>query len=75
MITVTDSNGRKFDNFSSLVFDWSLSNPSLAFLSDSISLSTEIIHDRKIVNSKYSSRSNFFDEISGIGCHITLVCQ
>jgi hypothetical protein len=66
MITVTDSNGRKFDNFSSLVFDWSLSDPSLAFLSDSISLSTEIIHDRKIVNSKYSSRSNFFDEINGM---------
>ena len=30
LVTVTDSNGRKFDNFSSLAFDWQISDQSLA---------------------------------------------
>ncbi|VDI43866.1 nuclear pore complex protein Nup210, partial [Mytilus galloprovincialis] len=50
-ITVTDSNGRKFDNFSSLVFDWTLSDQSLASFSDSIASSVETVHGIKLVNS------------------------
>ncbi len=30
LVSVTDSSGRKFDNFSSLAFDWTLSNPNVA---------------------------------------------
>ncbi|GAB1602354.1 nuclear pore membrane glycoprotein 210-like isoform X1, partial [Argonauta hians] len=33
LLTVTDNQGRKFDNFSSLKFDWELSDTSLASLS------------------------------------------
>ncbi|XP_063400570.1 nuclear pore membrane glycoprotein 210-like [Mytilus trossulus] len=51
LITVTDSNGRKFDNFSSLVFDWTLSDQSLASFSDSIVSSVETVHGIKLVNS------------------------
>ena len=32
LVTITDSSGRKFDNFSSLVIDWSVSSPQLADL-------------------------------------------
>ncbi|CAC5367420.1 NUP210 [Mytilus coruscus] len=51
LITVTDSNGRKFDNFSSLVFDWTLSDQSLASFSDSIVSSVETVHGIRLVNS------------------------
>ncbi|XP_074660511.1 nuclear pore membrane glycoprotein 210-like [Tubulanus polymorphus] len=33
-VLVTDSNGRRFDNFSSLAIDWKLSDNSLAMLND-----------------------------------------
>lgn len=64
LITVTDSNGRKFDNFSSLVFDWTLSDQSLASFSDSIASSVETVHGIKLVNSKYRS----MNAIAFLGC-------
>lgn len=54
-MTVTDRNGRKFDNISSLVFDWSLSDNVLASLPHE--LDTEVIvtpAGRKQVSSKYT---------------------
>ncbi|XP_048780768.2 nuclear pore membrane glycoprotein 210-like isoform X2 [Ostrea edulis] len=42
VVTVTDSLGRKFDNFSSLDFHWSVSDQSLATLDDSIDSSIQI---------------------------------
>lgn len=32
MVTVTDSLGRKFDNFSSLIIDWTVSDSSIGAL-------------------------------------------
>lgn len=52
-ITVTDKNGRKFDNISSLEFDWSLSDSSLASLADELDYEiTTAPSGRKLVNCK-----------------------
>ena len=42
LVTVTDSLGRKFDNFSSLDFHWSVSDQSLAILESSEDSSLQI---------------------------------
>ncbi|XP_062607902.1 nuclear pore membrane glycoprotein 210-like [Saccostrea cucullata] len=42
LVTVTDSLGRKFDNFSSLDFQWSVSDQSLATLDNSADSSIQI---------------------------------
>lgn len=44
LLTVTDNQGHKFDNFSSLKFDWKLSDTSLASfnLAESMRIETDI---------------------------------
>ncbi|XP_071099780.1 nuclear pore membrane glycoprotein 210-like isoform X2 [Haliotis cracherodii] len=42
LVTVTDSSGRKFDNFSSLAIDWSVSSTSLASIPTPDDLTTDI---------------------------------
>ena len=41
-VMVTDSNGRKFDNFSSLAIDWELSDHSIAELGNSGQVSSKL---------------------------------
>ena len=51
LVSVTDSNGRKFDNFSSLEFDWTLSNTNVAEFGngDEMQLSTESTDSGKVI--------------------------
>lgn len=50
---MTDKNGRKFDNISSLEFDWSMSDGSLASLADELESDVKVTASgRKIVSSK-----------------------
>lgn len=42
LVTVTDANGRKFDNISSLEFVWKLSDPSLASIPEDGELESDI---------------------------------
>ena len=41
-VTVTDSSGHRFDNFSSLAFDWEVSNPVIAGVEKEGKLTTEL---------------------------------
>ncbi|CAG5123932.1 unnamed protein product, partial [Candidula unifasciata] len=51
VVTVIDSVGRHFDNFSSLAIDWTVSNPDLLELLHQKDLKTEPIdHERKTVS-------------------------
>ncbi|KAL3841492.1 hypothetical protein ACJMK2_019630 [Sinanodonta woodiana] len=43
VLTVTDAHGRRFDNFSSLEFDWTLSDKSLGSLQESDDLLDDIV--------------------------------
>jgi hypothetical protein len=59
-VVVTDKNGRKFDNISSLEFDWSMSDGSLASLADE--LQTEVTltpSGRKVIESKFDNFLNY----------------
>ncbi|XP_052800976.1 nuclear pore membrane glycoprotein 210-like [Mya arenaria] len=59
LVSVTDKNGRKFDNISSLEFDWSLSDTSLASLPyDLESEVTVTLTGRKIVSNTMLLRPN-----------------
>ena len=50
LVSVTDSNGRKFDNFSSLAFDWTLSNTDVAeFGTKEMQLTTELTDTGKVI--------------------------
>ena len=54
LVTVTDKNGRKFDNISSLDFDWSVSDSKLA--SFPYDLESEVVTTtggRKAVESRF----------------------
>ena len=42
-VTVTDGEGRKFDNFSSLAFHWELSDGNLASLTDKSHVTMETV--------------------------------
>ncbi|XP_053384665.1 nuclear pore membrane glycoprotein 210-like [Mercenaria mercenaria] len=50
-VSVTDKNGRKFDNISSLEFDWSMSDGSLASLADELQTDIKVTPSgRKIIH-------------------------
>ena len=51
LVSVTDSNGRKFDNFSSLEFDWTLSNTNAAQFGNEneMQLTTESADSGKVI--------------------------
>ena len=58
---MTDSNGRRFDNFSSLSFDWEVSNPAVAKMQQQGKLSTELSvtdNSRKIMTCKFREGKN-----------------
>ncbi|KAL4239762.1 hypothetical protein ACF0H5_000565 [Mactra antiquata] len=47
-VTVTDKNGRKFDNISSLEFDWLMSDSSLGSLDEDLETELTTMNNRKI---------------------------